>query len=92
MVSMITMQTVFLGDFNEWRPWLGLAFSPKLVGLHLQGPAWPGFPTRAPVLPLDRILTDRPKAITEFKVINNPLTNRASDHRPLTARVAITRP
>ena len=31
------MQTIVLGDLNEWRPWGGLAFSSKIVGTALLG-------------------------------------------------------
>lgn len=81
------MQTIVLGDLNEWRPWGGLAFSPKVVGAALRGPAKPTFPTRRAMLALDRILTTAPGRVEGVTVIDHPATNMASDHRPLFADV-----
>ncbi len=83
------MQTILLGDLNEWRPWGGLAFSTRLVGTALRGPAKPTFPTTRPILPLDRILTDAPGRVERVQVIDTPLTNFASDHRPLAGVVVV---
>lgn len=83
------MQTILLGDLNEWRPWRGAAFSKKLVGTALRGPAKATFPTSRPMLPLDRILTNAPGQVAEAAVIDHPDTNAASDHRPLFAVVTV---
>jgi endonuclease/exonuclease/phosphatase family metal-dependent hydrolase len=83
------MQTIVLGDLNEWRPWGGLAFTEKLVGTELRGPAKATFPSRRPLLPLDRIMTDAPGEISKLRVIDHPETNIASDHRPLYGEVNI---
>lgn len=83
------MQTILLGDLNEWRPWGGFAFSRKCVGTTLRGPARATFPTRRPVLPLDRILTEAPGMVQDIRVIDTPETNSASDHRPLVGLVTI---
>lgn len=83
------MQTILLGDLNEWRPWGGLAFAHRVVGTRLRGPAMCTFPTGRPLLPLDRILTDAPGRVMDVQVINTPETNKASDHRPLAGIVAI---
>ncbi|MEM6374486.1 MAG: endonuclease/exonuclease/phosphatase family protein, partial [Pseudomonadota bacterium] len=32
------MPTILVGDLNEWRPWGGLALSPRLLGQHFRGP------------------------------------------------------
>jgi endonuclease/exonuclease/phosphatase family metal-dependent hydrolase len=84
-----SMQTIVLGDLNEWRPWGGLAFTEKLVGTELRGPAKATFPSRRPLLPLDRIMTDAPGEISKLRVIDHPETNIASDHRPLYGEVNI---
>lgn len=86
------MQTILLGDLNEWRPWGGLAFSAGILGRRLHGPARATFPARRPLLPLDRILTDRAGAVTGAQVLDSPALRMASDHRPLLARVALTAP
>lgn len=83
------MQTILLGDLNEWRPWGGLALSQKCVGTALRGPALRTFPTNRPLLPLDRILTDAPGTVEDVKVIDTPETNLASDHRPLAGLVTV---
>jgi len=83
------MQTILLGDFNEWRPWGGMMFSEKVVGRAFRGPAKPSFPTRFPVLPLDRILTDGPGVVENLSVLNAPETNLSSDHRPVFGAVTV---
>ena len=81
--------TILAGDLNEWRPWGGLALSPRLSGMTLHGPARATFPVRRPVLPLDRVLVTPPARVTEAQVLDGPGIRRASDHRPLRARVAL---
>lgn len=83
------MQTVLLGDLNEWRPWDGFAFAPRVVGTHLRGPVRRTFPSGFPLLPLDRILTDAPGQVMDVQAISTPETNMASDHRPLVGQVMV---
>lgn len=83
------MQTILLGDLNEWRPWNSMAFSKRLVGTALRGPVRRTFPSRRPFLPLDRILTDAPGLVQDMQVIDTPQTNLASDHRPLSGVVVV---
>jgi endonuclease/exonuclease/phosphatase family metal-dependent hydrolase len=82
---------ILAGDFNEWRPWGGLAFSPRVVGARLTGPVRPSFPTRRPVLPLDRVLAEAPARVEETEVLDGPGIRMASDHRPLRARIGFGR-
>lgn len=74
---------VVLGDLNQWWP----------LGCGTHSP-WPGFaavrcprtyPSRLPLLPLDRILARPCEVITEIVAISSPLACRASDHLPLRA-------
>lgn len=81
------MQTVLLGDLNEWRPWGGLALSRRVVGRRLAGPAKATFPVGRPLLPLDRILSDGP--VTDLAVRTGDLTRRASDHAALSATIRL---
>lgn len=81
------MPTVLVGDLNEWRPWGGLAFGAAVAGRTFTGPAHATFPARLPLLPLDRILCDRPGAVTEARVLAAAPFRAASDHLPLVARV-----
>ena len=83
------MQTILLGDLNEWRPWGGAAFSKSIVGTALKGPAKRSFPARWPLLPLDRILTDTPGRVEGAAVLDHPDMNAASDHRALRALVTV---
>ncbi len=86
------MQTILMGDLNEWRPWGGLAFSPALVGRRFHGTARATFPVSRPILPLDRILSDVPGSVTDTTVLQGPGILAASDHRPLRARVTLGAP
>lgn len=83
------MQTLLLGDLNEWRPWSGLAFSPRLLGRRFEGGVRRTFPAHRPVLPLDRILSDRAGAVQDLQVVDTAAIRAASDHLPLSARVAL---
>ncbi|MEX0276932.1 MAG: endonuclease/exonuclease/phosphatase family protein [Ruegeria sp.] len=85
------MQTLMLGDFNEWRPWGGLMFHRRIVGTTLEGPARATFPSKRPFLSLDRILTDVPKALSEVNAISSANFLSASDHLPLTAVVKVSK-
>lgn len=85
------MQTVLLGDFNEWRPWGGLMFNARLIGQRFGGPAMATFPSRFPILPLDRIMTDRPGAISGARVLRGADLQRASDHLPITGGITLSR-
>lgn len=84
------MQTVLLGDFNEWRPWGGLMFNKQLVGRRFFGPARATFPARAPLLPLDRILSDREGAVLGVMPINSKSIRAASDHLPLVGTITVS--
>ncbi|MFN3227605.1 MAG: endonuclease/exonuclease/phosphatase family protein [Hyphomicrobiales bacterium] len=80
--------TALVGDLNEWRPWGGLALSPKVLGAHFAGPAPATFPIRRPFLPLDRVLVSAPGRVASTEVLDGPGIRMASDHRPLAARIA----
>ncbi|MEL6211148.1 MAG: endonuclease, partial [Pseudomonadota bacterium] len=83
------MQTLLLGDLNEWRSWGGLMFHRRLVGTALRGPVRRTFPSTRPLLPLDRIMTDAPGRVAQMQVIRTPQVALASDHLPLTAIVTV---
>jgi endonuclease/exonuclease/phosphatase family metal-dependent hydrolase len=79
--------TLLLGDLNEWRvkrrsSLLGLL--PHFGPLHA---VLPSFPSRFPVLALDRILSRPPDLISSIEVHQTPLARTASDHLPLKARL-----
>ncbi len=82
--------TLILGDFNEWRRGrrsvlhgFGPAFGAGIM------PAPPSFPSRFPVLSLDRIFANPPQMIQTLGVHDSPLARRASDHLPVVATIAL---
>lgn len=84
-----TRPTVLCGDLNEWRPWGGLALSPRVLGTRFSGPARATFPVRRPLLPLDRVLAAGAARVESVEVLDGAGIRMASDHRPLAARVVI---
>ncbi len=83
------MQTILLGDLNEWRPWGGLMLNRRLVGTAFRGPVCRSFPSTRPLLPLDRILTDAPGEVRELRAVASAEVALASDHLPLAAAVTV---
>jgi endonuclease/exonuclease/phosphatase family metal-dependent hydrolase len=75
--------TVLLGDFNEWRPWgrslrdLKRRFDPAA--------APPTFPSRGPLLALDRIWVRPVHRLKSLQVFKGAQARAASDHLPLVA-------
>lgn len=73
--------TVLMGDMNEWflwgRPlrWLRGHFGPT--------PAPATFPSRWPLLALDRIWAHPGHRLLRTETLDTPLARHASDHRPL---------
>ena len=79
--------TVLLGDFNEWRVNTRsslLELMPQFGPLHA---ILPSFPSRFPLLALDRILARPSHLIASLEVHRSPLARVASDHLPLKARL-----
>lgn len=83
------MQTILLGDLNEWRPWGGLALTHWMMGMRLSGPVRRTFPAGRPMLPLDRILTDRHARVRDARALDGAAIRATSDHRPLFGRVEL---
>lgn len=83
------MPTLLLGDLNEWR--LG-----GRTSLHSFRPAFrtfpeavPSYPSRLPILALDRIIANRAGLLASVEVHDTPLSRIASDHLPLKTKVRI---
>lgn len=77
--------TVLLGDLNEWRV---KARSSLLNLLPHFGPVHsplPSFPSRYPLLALDRIMAKPASLISSIEVHDTPLSRVASDHLPIKA-------
>ena len=78
---------ILMGDFNEWHRWGGtLRRLQKLFG-PLPAPAT--FPSRYPLLALDRILVRPAGLLTAVKAFRGASAPIASDHLPLTAQVVL---
>ncbi|HBV20966.1 MAG TPA: endonuclease [Nitrosomonas sp.] len=79
--------SVLMGDLNEWflwgRPlrWLHKHFDKNL--------AIPTFPSRFPILALDRIWVEPQSCLQTVTRYNNQITKKASDHLPLKAELMI---
>jgi endonuclease/exonuclease/phosphatase family metal-dependent hydrolase len=80
--------TVLMGDLNEWR--LGDRSSLNTLATVFGLPAAvPSFPSRLPVLALDRIMANRPGLIDRVQTHDTPLSRLASDHLPIKAVVKV---
>jgi endonuclease/exonuclease/phosphatase family metal-dependent hydrolase len=80
--------TVLMGDLNEWR--LGDRSSLNTLATVFGLPAAvPSFPSRLPVLALDRIMANRPGLIETVMTHDSPLARLASDHLPIKAVVNV---
>jgi len=74
---------IIAGDMNEWRrKGRSLAAIENQPGFVAVG--GPSFPSRRPILPLDRIAAGGGASISSWKVVES---GSASDHRPLLACV-----
>lgn len=81
----VTMPTIVMGDFNEWKPNHGAL---KRLNRRFGQPLSPRtFPSRFPILPLDRIWVWPQEGLKRAGVYATPLTRVASDHLPLRALV-----
>lgn len=78
---------VVIGDLNEWRS--GRRSSLRMLERSFgePEPLLPTFPSRLPMLPLDRIIANRHGLIQAMEVHNTALARMASDHLPLKARL-----
>jgi endonuclease/exonuclease/phosphatase family metal-dependent hydrolase len=85
-LAMTPMPTIMLGDFNEWRRAKRSALE-RLESVFGALPTVPSFPSRLPLLPMDRMLDWPPNLITHFGIHNTRTARVASDHLPLVAEV-----
>jgi len=82
--------TVLLGDMNDWRP-----RSPsirRITGLFDQAQRVFSYPSRLPLLPLDRVLGMGNIRLGDVTAHRSRLARLASDHLPITARLSWPRP
>lgn len=78
---------LLMGDLNEWR----IGKRSALAGLEpIFGPVTqfvPSFPSKFPVLALDRILCTPRDLLSRLEVHDTPLARLASDHLPIKAQL-----
>lgn len=80
------MPIVLMGDCNEWKPNHGALRSlNRLFGQSMMPRT---FPSRLPVLPLDRIWVSPRNGLRRISVYAAPLARVASDHLPVRAEVS----
>ena len=79
--------TILIGDLNEWRVGKGSSLANLQPVFNLTAGAVPSFPSRFPVLALDRILSRPQQLVTSVEVHNTPLARLASDHLPIKAHL-----
>src|SRR5262249_35523154 len=78
------MNTILLGDLNEWRRRRPSALE-ILEPTFGPAPTVSSFPSRRPLLPLDCIFGWPNGLIVDIAAHDTPLARKASDHLPLTA-------
>jgi endonuclease/exonuclease/phosphatase family metal-dependent hydrolase len=77
---------IWLGDFNEWMPRGPIA---RRLGRYFAGAWLASFPTRRPLLALDRIWVAPSGTATAWSVDRSLLARAASDHLPVRADVTL---
>lgn len=76
---------LLMGDLNEWRG-EGAAF--QSLGTHFTiAPPRPSFPSRYPLLPLDRMMVSPRGELLDIATHDSPLSRRAPDHLPIKAKL-----
>jgi endonuclease/exonuclease/phosphatase family metal-dependent hydrolase len=83
----LSLPTVLLGDFNEWRPAGGVL---RELDAHFgMSRALRTFPSPCPVAALDRIWVSPASACVELSVHRSRTARVASDHLPLVATIEL---
>ena len=81
--------TLLMGDLNEWRLNDRSALSLFEGAFGPLPRAVPSFPSRLPLLALDRIIANRAGVVSPVTVHDTPLARVASDHLPIKAFVKL---
>ena len=82
---------VLLGDTNEWRMGGRSALRPFDPHLSDVDMSIASFPSRFPLWPLDRVLTNKHVTVYEMSAVETALSRTASDHLPVKAVLGVTR-
>lgn len=77
--------TLLIGDLNEWRMGRRSALASLSPKFDHMATAVPSFPSRFPVLALDRVMGSPHNLVKAVEVHNTPLARIASDHLPIKA-------
>ncbi len=83
----LTVPIVLMGDFNEWRPLSGTLRALNRFMGHSR--AVRSFPSRLPILPLDRIWVRPCELLVRVDTWRSPRARRASDHLPVIAELEL---
>ena len=86
LAKMDARPTLLMGDLNDWRVLGGTAMA-HLMGYFRTSVALPSFPSRYPMVPLDRMMVSAAAHFSQASVHDTPLARRASDHLPIKARL-----
>ncbi|WP_200834902.1 endonuclease/exonuclease/phosphatase family protein [Phyllobacterium salinisoli] len=81
------LPTLLIGDLNEWRVGKRSSLASLLPIFDPSSGAVPSFPSRFPVLALDRVLGHPHDLVTAVEVHDTPLARVASDHLPIKAHI-----
>ena len=79
--------TLLMGDLNEWRLNDRSALAMFETAFGELPPAVPSFPSRLPLLALDRLISNRKEILSPVIAHDTPLARLASDHLPIKAWV-----
>jgi endonuclease/exonuclease/phosphatase family metal-dependent hydrolase len=81
---------LLMGDLNEWRLNGRSALKTFDAAFGPLPEAVPSFPSRLPLLALDRMIANRKDILSHVMVHDTPLARLASDHLPIKAYVSLT--
>ncbi|HVK89951.1 MAG TPA: endonuclease/exonuclease/phosphatase family protein [Mycoplana sp.] len=81
------MPTILIGDLNEWRVGRRSSLTPLSPVFDPTAGAVPSFPSRFPVLALDRVLGHPHDLVAAVETHDSPLARIASDHLPIKAHI-----
>ncbi|OQP85740.1 EEP domain-containing protein [Rhizobium rhizosphaerae] len=79
--------TLLIGDLNEWRIGSSSALSMLDPVFDHSISVVPSFPSRFPLLALDRVMGSPHTLVTHVEAHHSPLSRIASDHLPLKAHI-----
>lgn len=81
------MPTIMVGDLNEWRIGKTSSLASLESFFDLRLGTLPSFPSRFPVLALDRVFAYPHQLVSNIEIHNTALARVASDHLPIKAKI-----